>query len=186
MAAVAMSGDGGVSGFASTLLRQYWSRCRAEPTAVMRPQVVHGVLELVASAYTSLPDAQASLPSAAAHRARAVAYIESHLLERSLVPGRIAAALQMTARNLHYVFSHERETVCQYIQRRRVEESVRALTASAQLRTTTGIALDYGFCSASQYGLAFRRVFGLTPGEYRRRHWSNAPPSPRPRMPAKD
>lgn len=175
MAGVAMAGDQGVSGFASTLLTQFWGRCRAESAAVMHPQVVHGVLELVASAYTSLPELPRSETSAKSHRARAVAYIESHLLEPDLAPGRVATALQMTTRNLHYAFSHQRETVSQYIVRRRLEESARVLIAPAQPRSVSDIASDFGFCSVSQYGRAFRRVFGLTPRAYRRRHRSGGP-----------
>lgn len=176
---VAMPGDRGVSGFASTLLTQYWTRCREEPGAVTHPRVMHGILELIASAYTSLPEMSRSASSAASHRARAIAYIESHLYDPDLAPGCVAAALQMTTRNLHYTFSHERETVNQYIVRRRLEESARLLVTPTQPRTMTGIALDFGFHNASQYGRAFRKVFGMTPGAYRRRHRSGSPVPPR-------
>ncbi len=175
VAAIAMPGDRGVSGFASTLLSQYWSRCRTESPAMMRPQVMHGILELVASSYTTLPEAGSWAPSAASHRARAVAFIESHLLEPDLAPGRIADALKMTTRNLHYAFAHERETVSQYITRRRLEESVRVLITPEERWTMSGIAHDFGFYSASQYGRAFRRIFGMTPGKYRHRHRSVGP-----------
>ncbi len=175
VAAIAMAGDRGVSGFASGLLRHYWSRCRAESVAVMHPQVIHGILEIVASAYTSRPEAGGLAPSATSHRARAVSFIESHLREPDLAPGRVASALQMTTRNLHYAFSHQRETVHQYIVRRRLEESAQVLISPAPRRTMSAIALDFGFCNASQYGRAFRRIFGMTPSAYRRRHRSGEP-----------
>lgn len=172
IAGVTMPGDRGVSGLASTLLTQYWSRCRSESAAMMHPQVVHGILELVASAYASVSDAGRGISAAASHRARAVEYIESHLCEPDLAPGRVAAAMQMTTRNLHYTFAHERETVSQYIVRRRLEASVGALIGPRRPRAMTGIALDFGFVSAVQYGRAFRRVFGMTPGAYRRHYRS--------------
>ncbi len=175
VAAIAMPGDRGVSGFASTLLTQYWNRCRTESAAVMRPQVMHGILELVASAYTSLPEAGNWAPSGPSHRARAVAFIESHLLEPDLALGNIADALKMTTRNLHYAFSHDRETVSQYIMRRRIEESLRVLITPEERWTMSGIAHDFGFCTASQYGRAFRRIFGITPSKYRQRYQSGQP-----------
>ncbi len=175
VAAIAMPGDHGVSGLASTLLTQYWSRCRTEPSALLHPNVVHGVLEVVASAYACLPEARGWAPSGTSHRTRAIEFIESHLRDPDLAPGSIAAALQMTTRNLHYAFSHDRETVSQYIIRRRLEESVRVLVMPEQRWTMIGIAHDFGFCSASQYGRAFRRIFGMTPGAYRRRHHAGEP-----------
>lgn len=172
VAAIPMPGGQGVSGFASSLLAQYWHRCRVQAPGVMHPQVMHGILEVVASAYATRPEAGGWDDSAASHRARATAFIESHLCEPDLLPSRIANALQMTTRNLHYAFSHQRETVSQYIVRRRLEESARILIEPEPRRTVAGIANDFGFCSVSQYGRTFRRFFGLTPGAYRRRHLS--------------
>jgi AraC-like DNA-binding protein len=46
------------------------------------------------------------------------------------------------------------------------------LTAAHRLRTTdcivAAIGLDLGYRSESAFGAAFRRVFGVTPSEYRR------------------
>jgi AraC-like DNA-binding protein len=108
--------------------------------------------------------------SAAFHKGQILDYIESHLGDGDLSPTRIAAALRMTPRNLHDLFASEGETVARYILRRRLEESVRALSCvPPRQRTLTEIALDLGFGSVTHFGRAFRRCYGMTPSEYRRK-----------------
>ncbi len=58
--------------------------------------------------------------------------------------------------------------MARYILRRRLEESVCALTCvPPQQRTLTEIALELGFGSVTHFGRAFRRCYGMTPSEYR-------------------
>jgi AraC-like DNA-binding protein len=135
-----------------------------------QPRLLHGILEMVAAVYAKTQQAPASASqSAAFHKGQILAHIESHLSAADLTPTRIATALHMTPRNLHYLFANEGETVACYILRRRLEESVRALTCvRPKQRTLTQIALDLGFGSVTHFGRAFRRYYGVTPSEYRR------------------
>jgi AraC-like DNA-binding protein len=167
--ALPMSGNTGVSGLVSSLLRDFWRRCREQTDAVTDPRVMHGILELVGVAYANVPQITAGpSQSAAFHKGQIFSYIEAHLGDGELSPTRIASALRMTPRNLHYLFASEGETVARYILRRRLEESVRALTCvPPQQRTLTEIALDLGFGSVTHFGRAFRRWYGMTPSEYR-------------------
>ena len=167
--ALPMSGNAGLSGLVSSLLRDFWRRCREQADTVMDPRVMHGILELVGVAYANVPQlAAAQSQSAAFHKGQIFGYIEAHLGDGDLSPTRIASALRMTPRNLHYLFASEGETVARYILRRRLEESVRALTCvPPQRRTLTEIALDLGFGSVTHFGRAFRRCYGMTPSEYR-------------------
>ena len=142
------------------------------------------ILDLVASAYTVLPQAHSDRSSlATAHRIRIMNFIEAHLGDPDLTPMRVAQACKMTPRYLHHLFSHESETVARYILRRRLEECSRALTVPSQRgRTVTAIAFDYGFNSPTHFGRVFRARYGVTPREYRRpgsqpTHPENAPPS---------
>ena len=167
--ALPMSGNTGVSGLVSSLLRDFWRRCREQVDAVNDPRVMHGILQLVGAAYANVPQVTAGpSQSAAFHKGQIFAYIEAHLGEGDLSPTHIASALRMTPRNLHYLFASEGETVARYILRRRLEESVRALTCvPPQQRTLTEIALELGFGSVTHFGRAFRRCYGMTPSEYR-------------------
>jgi AraC-like DNA-binding protein len=95
-------------------------------------------------------------------------FIELHLCDPDLSPGKVAHAGRITTRYLHYLFQGEGESVAQYILRRRLEECAVVLKDVGQRgRTITAVATDYGFRSETQFGRAFRRVFGMSPREYR-------------------
>jgi len=168
--AIPMSGASGLSGLLSNFLRGFWKQCREDFDPNVVPRVTNAMLDLVASAYTVLPQAQSDRSSlATAHRLRIVNYIEAHLGDPDLTPMRVAQACKMTPRYLHHLFSHESETVARYILRRRLEECSRALTVPSQRgRTVTAIAFDYGFNSPTHFGRVFRARYGVTPREYRR------------------
>jgi AraC-like DNA-binding protein len=169
--AMPMSGGGGAGGLVSNLLRDFWRRCREQPREMANPRIMHGILEMLAVAYANVPQvASRASHSATFHKGQILDYIETHLGDAELSPTRIAAALKMTPRNLHYLFANEGETVARYILRRRLEESVRALTCvPPRQRTLTEIAIDLGFGSVTHFGRAFRRCYGVTPSEYRRK-----------------
>jgi AraC-like DNA-binding protein len=168
--AVPMSGSTGLSGLLSNFLRDFWRQCRSGLDASVEPRVTHAILDLVASAYSLLPQAQSDRSSlATAHRLRIINYIEAHLGDPDLTPARVAEACKMTTRYLHHLFSTEIETVARYILRRRLEECSRALAVPSQRgRTVTAIAFDYGFNSPTHFGRVFRSRYGVTPREYRR------------------
>jgi AraC-like DNA-binding protein len=171
--AVPMRGDAGLSGLLSHFLRDFWSGYREDDfDASVTSRITRAILDLMASAYTVLPQSNSDRSSlATAHRIRIVNYIEAHLGDPDLTPMRVAEACKMTPRYLHHLFSNESETVARYILRRRLEECSRALTIPAQRgRTVTSIAFDYGFNSPTHFGRVFRARFGTTPREYRRQH----------------
>jgi AraC-like DNA-binding protein len=170
--AVPMSGESGLSGLLSLFLRDFWQRCREDFDESVAPRVMRATLDLLASAYAGLPQAQSDRSSlATAQRLRIVNFIEAHLGDPDLTPMRVAGACKMTPRYLHHLFSHESETVARYILRRRLEECSRALTLAGQgNRTVTDIAFDFGFNSPTHFGRVFRARYGATPREYRRRH----------------
>ena len=98
---------------------------------IIVPRISRAILDLIASAYTSLPQAQSDRSSiATSHRIRIVNYIEAHLGDPDLTPMRVAKGCKMTARYLHHLFSEESETVARYILRRRLEECSRTLPPS--------------------------------------------------------
>jgi AraC-like DNA-binding protein len=171
--AIPMPGNQGLNRLLSNFLRDFWRQCQEEPIdPAAETRVSHAMLDLLASAYTVMPNAHSDRSSlATAHRVRIMNYIEAHLGDPDLTPMRVAQACRMTPRYLHHLFSHQVETVARYILRRRLEECSRAMVAASQRgRTVTSIAFDYGFNSPTHFGRVFRSRYGMTPREYRRLH----------------
>jgi AraC-like DNA-binding protein len=99
---------------------------------------------------------------------QAKAYIEWHIGNPLLNPERVAAACEMSVRNLHYLFRGSGQSVSDYIWERRLQRCREALQMpSERQRTVTEIALAAGFNSMSHFSSAFRRRFGVTPSDAR-------------------
>ena len=170
LVALRMPGSRGMSALLSDFIKSLWTCRRDNLDSAVTMRMSYTVLDLIAAAYSVLPQAQAEHSSlVTAHRTRILGYIEAHLREAQLDPTRIAQACRITPRYLHHLFVGEAETVTQYILRRRLEECARALIAApVRGRLVTEIAFDYGFSSLTHFGRVFRNHFGLTPSEYRR------------------
>ncbi len=166
-----MSGKTGLASLLSSLLCGFWQQRRSGEDRFLSPRFSEALLDLIASAYASVASAGTEHSSVAvARREQVRTYIESHLHDPALTPGRVAEAVHLSARRLHQLFEADGETVGSYILRRRLEECARAMTDPAQLgRTVTEIAFLHGFNNASHFGRVFRERFGATPSEFRRR-----------------
>jgi AraC-like DNA-binding protein len=169
--AVRMSGSRGLTGVLSNFIKSFWTYLTTDavdPAVALR--MSYTLLDLIAAAYSISPHTRHDHSTlVAAHRARIIDYIESHLRAPNLNPTTVARACKITPRYLHHLFTSEPETITQYIQRRRLEECARALIAAPiRTRLVTEIAFDYGFNSLTHFGRAFRHQFGQSPTEYRR------------------
>lgn len=98
---------------------------------------------------------------------RAIAYIEANL-DRDIRACEVAAQAACSLFHFHRIFlAVTGNTLNTYIRRRQMTRAARAL-----VDTDTGImdiALDSGFDSQEAFTRAFKRIFGLPPGKYRRR-----------------
>jgi len=102
----------------------------------------------------------------------AVDYIENNLNQRLSFED-VAAVLSFSPYHFHRVFkSLVGESVTDYIRLRQLTEAAKELLHTR--RRILDIALDYQFGSQAAFARAFKRAFGLTPGQYRR----NASPHP--------
>lgn len=175
---IPLSGKSGVSGLLSSLLCSFWQQRRGGDDRFLSPHFSEAILDLIASAYASIPAGTPSATSVAiARREQIRSYIESHLHDPGLTPGRVAAAVHLSARRLHQLFEPDGETVGSYILRRRLEECARAISDAAQRgRTVTEIAFLHGFNNASHFGRVFRERYGATPSDYRRLGMEQAKP----------
>jgi AraC-like DNA-binding protein len=97
-------------------------------------------------------------------------YVEHRIADPCLSLKHIAKAFGCSVRTLHRAFNRPgAPSLGQYLWRRRVEVSAQVLReAGAASCTLTQIAIDLGFCSSAHFSTLFRKVFGVTPSEYRR------------------
>ena len=101
---------------------------------------------------------------------QASAYIEDHLDDPGLDPGRIASALYVSVRQLHSRFAAQGLTVSASLRARRLEAIRQDLgdpLLSAQ--TVHVISARRGLLDPAHVSRAFRAQFGETPSAYRRR-----------------
>lgn len=96
--------------------------------------------------------------------------IESRLGDPSLTPRDIAAALGISTRHLHRLFSGADLTVAEWVRCRRLQRC-RADLANPRLRdrTITEIALFWGFSDSSHFSRCFKSEFGVSARAFRKR-----------------
>ncbi|MCE3028108.1 transcriptional regulator FeaR [Salinicola sp. DM10] len=96
-------------------------------------------------------------------------FIDQHLHEEGISPERLASVFHMSVRQLYRLFEQHGETVCRYVQRRRLARCAEELASPAQSRRTiTQIAYKWGFTDSAHFSRSFKREFSRSPREYRR------------------
>ncbi|MET3987904.1 helix-turn-helix domain-containing protein [Streptomyces sp. PvR034] len=95
-------------------------------------------------------------------------FIEENLGNPELSPGLIAAAHQMSLRQLHRLFAQENVTVAAFVRRRRLERCCHDLADPALAsRAIHAIAARWGFQRPADFTRVFRAAHGVPPSEYR-------------------
>src|SRR5450756_491826 len=91
---VPLSGKNGVSGLLSSLLCNFWQQRRGGDERFLSPHFGEAILDLIASAYACVPHGGSEGSSVAIGRRELIrSYIESHLHDPSLTPGRVAVSV---------------------------------------------------------------------------------------------
>lgn len=167
LSSIVVRGDSGPGALASAYLRDFWSRAQHELSAGLAQRFAEIGLQMAASTYAGLPDAQPARSCLLAqHYLRIRAYIEEHLRDPDLTPQSIADDLHITRGYMHRLFSGDSESPARYILRRRLEECHRALADRMQAgRSVTTIAFEHGFNSLPHFCRVFRAQYGITPRE---------------------
>lgn len=100
---------------------------------------------------------------------RILAYIEAHLADAGLDPGRIAAAHFLSPRALHTLFERTGTTVSRHIREFRLERCRLDLADPALAHVpASAIGARWGFPGASHFGQVFKRETGVAPAGFRR------------------
>lgn len=97
---------------------------------------------------------------------RAERVVERHLLETQLSPEFLCKQLGVSRRTLYRAFE-ERGGVHDYILERRLAAVAARMTAPGETRIISELAELYGFSARETFWRAFKRRYGLTPGEFR-------------------
>jgi AraC family transcriptional activator of tynA and feaB len=163
-------GDQGFGPLVGTMLRDVWAHVEQGLPAEYGPNLVKGLLEVIATTYAMEHRTDACRSSvAAARRAQIKRFIEGHLRDADLSANSVAAGLGLSARYTRMVFTAEGEGIADYILRRRLEECASQLrNAVWQGRSITDTAFAWGFSSMAHFTRAFKERFAVTPTEYRR------------------
>jgi AraC-like DNA-binding protein len=127
------------------------------------------VRALIASTVPDSPPARAG--RAASLRTVVLAYIEANLHDPALTPERIAREHGISRRFLYRLFAAEADTPAEAIVRRRLEGARRDLAARATHRTlVAAVARRWGFVDARHFARRFKAAYGMSPGDWLRRH----------------
>lgn len=98
---------------------------------------------------------------------QAVVYVDEHLAD-TITVAKMAQQVNMSEFHFHRIFkSVTNEPFNQYLQRKRLEQSLFDLRAPKK-KSIQQIALDCGFSSQANFAKAFGNYFGFTASTYRR------------------
>ena len=96
-------------------------------------------------------------------KARILRFIDTHISEPTLGPSEIAAAMQVSVRHLHRVFSVRGNSLGDYIRGLRLEQCRDdLLDPRLRERSITEIAFSRGFCDAAHFSHSFRKHYGVS------------------------
>jgi AraC-like DNA-binding protein len=144
----------------------------AEFTAPADVRVGTAIVDLIVAALSVRLDRPEAVPPGTRSRVltwRVKTFIEDRLDDPELSPERIAAAHHISLRYLYRIFEAQQTTVGSWIRTRRLEHCRRDLCDPALLRRpVSAIGCRWGFVDATHFTRAFKREYGVTPGEYRR------------------
>ena len=132
--------------------------------------LAQAALDVIRALHAGAEPAAAAPPaaSAAVLVPRIKAYIEAHLGDPDLVPGRIAAAHHISTRYLHRLFEAEGTSVGRWTRERRLERCHRDLRDPALASTTAAdIAARWGLTNPAHFSRLFRDAYGCSPREAR-------------------
>jgi len=95
-------------------------------------------------------------------------HVRANVSDRTLSVRTVAARFGISPRTLHALFAGEEETFGQMVRRARLRRCAELLADPACARTVGEVGAHHGWHDPASFARAFRREFGMTPGEVRR------------------
>lgn len=135
-----------------------------------QPGILKCLADLFALAISAPGTAATSEESAvrAAHRRRALRFIDSHLASSDLRPGTVARALRLSPRYLQKIFADHNERLSGLIRARRIAEARRLLASATPGRPSISqVAYAVGYDDAAHFSRAFREEMAMSPSAFR-------------------
>jgi AraC family transcriptional activator of tynA and feaB len=177
--ALQISGASGLGAVLSCLIVSLYHQA-ANLTPEQGTAAVESYLRIL-SAYVGNPEFTPTNENGCEVLAERIAlYIETHLAEGDLGPTQIAAAIGISVRHLHRIFSRRGCSVAEWIRDERLRRCHDAL-CDARLRdkSITDIAFYWGFNDSAHFSHSFKKQFGMCPRAFRAGLWSKSPGSER-------
>lgn len=149
-----------------------WEHASAELGPGAARHFVGGLLSLFEAALEEQAEAPPPILTRLTrfHLARIKDYLRQHARDPGLTVADIAQALELSVSHIHRLFAQEGNTVARWLWAQRLESCALELSSTAHAHRTVGeIALDWGFSDLSHFSRSFRKRFGLSPKEWRKR-----------------
>jgi AraC-like DNA-binding protein len=180
--AIAFHSDQGCARVAMDSLRSLVGQTRHLPAA-MADEVSATVLRLMGlgllgteSGFSELQDTADRTGEVRRGQLQAILHhIHRHLHDPDLGPEALARQFRISRRYLYKLFELQGLSPADYIQATRLARCRDMLAGPGMQHSITELAYTHGFSDPSTFGRAFRRQYGMSPGEWRRQH---APPPP--------
>jgi AraC-like DNA-binding protein len=160
----------GLTPTAGTLACSLWRQLERGFASAHEDSVAHQLLDMIAMSYTVVfgPEVNGPFVDAGLHD-RALGFIEDHIRDPALNPRAVAGALGVRSADLHAMFVRRGDSPRAHILRRRLELAARQLRSPRWRGSTVAeIAYGLGFTSLPLFTRAYRRRFGMSPGDYRK------------------
>ncbi len=149
-------------------LLSLWEAIKKNQLKDFAPMLAEKLLSNVSGLYAAHGRAQGGRASKRVTQVKKM--VEEQLGNPELTVESLAASLGVSSRHLRDLFSQS-EKISHYILRRRLEECANQLAnALHQNISITAIAFQYGFNNTAHFSRTFRKQYGLSPREYRRKH----------------
>jgi len=150
------------------LLHHNLTHLRRSNVARVAEATIHMLAAVLAPSHDKLAQAQA--PIDAVITTRAIREIDAKLADPGLSPEYLCKSVGVSRSRLYRIFEPA-GGISNYIRRKRLLETRRALADSANVHSIARIAENMGFTDPSTYSRMFKREFGLSPKEVRALGW---------------
>ncbi|MFE4229212.1 helix-turn-helix domain-containing protein [Arthrobacter sp. NPDC056886] len=155
-----------VSGF---LMRAVHQSIRGDAAmALFSPPIVDMVRSVILAAAGSAERAREPLADTLFRRI--MDYVRLHLLDPGLSAAGIAHAHDISVRYLYVILARESLSLGAWIREQRAHHAAGLLTDSAHNLSIADIAYRTGYADQAHFSRSFRRWYGTSPREWRRRH----------------